>query len=247
MRRAVLYGEEHVELGPIVTAPVEPGAALAISRGRFPKSYGYTDPNEDVVAAVTGERSTLLICADGHNGLLASRVAVESVLVAFGDDPPPRLDDDEWLDLFADINTAVMQAAAGSRTPASRTVLLVALVADSIVSWGSLGDAALVVAEPGGRGRQLNKELARFVGYAMGPQTLSELVQRGDDQLEEGEWVALCSDGLSEFVTPQRPANVVPSALEGAGDAEAGALAIVTAALDAGAGDNVAVAVKQST
>ena len=242
MQRAILYGEEHVELGPIATHAVGDRVGLAITRGRWPKAYKYTDPNEDVVAAVAGPRATLLVCADGHNGGLASRVAVEAVLVALGADPPPRFDDAQWLELFADVNAQVMDAAAASHTPASRTVLLVALVADGSVSWGSLGDAALVLAHPGGAGRQVNRELARFVGYPMGPQTLSELVQRGEDELEAGEWVVLASDGLSEFVR-ERPARAVPRALEGAADAEAAALAVVNVACEAGAGDNVAVAV----
>ena len=56
------------------------------------------------------------------------------------------------------------------------------------------------------------------------------------------------ADGLSEFVAPMRPADVVPRVLalaarDADGSAESAALVLVETACSAGAGDNGAVAV----
>lgn len=244
--RAELWGAEHVELGHVASASPQRGAAIALTRGRFLKSYGYLDANEDAVAVVCGPRATLLACADGHNGVTASHVALRHALDAFGDDPPPELSDREWLDLFEAINEAVLAATAGSEQPGSRTVLLLALAAAGRVSWGSMGDAAAVLAAPGAsRGRQLNREEMRFVGYPMKRRALKSALQRGRVSLEADEWVVLVTDGLSEFVSPMRPADVVPRILATVppGDAEAAALRLVDTACAAGAGDNVGVAI----
>ena len=243
--RAVLWGVEHVELGEIVTSSTG-GAGLALSRGQFAKTYSYVDPNEDAVAAVEGPRATLLVAADGHNGATAAMRAVQFVLERFGGDPPPGLDKRGWADLFVDANDAVLAVTSiGSPQPSSRTVLLVALVAPRTVSFGSMGDAALVVARPGGeRGRQLNKEAARYVGYASTRKGIEGSVHRGEAALAPDEWVVLATDGLSEFINPMRPADVVPRVLARAGgDPEAAAAQLVEAACTAGAGDNVGIAV----
>lgn len=243
--RAVLWGVDHEELGEIVTSSTG-GAGVALSRGAFAKMYAYVDPNEDAVAVVEGPRATLLVAADGHNGATASMRATEFVLDRFGGDPPPSLDKREWADLFWAANDAVVQSvSAGSPQPSSRTVLLVALATARSVSWGSMGDAALVVARPGeDRGRQLNKEAARFAGYATSRKGLESSVHRGETALAPDEWVVAATDGLSEFISPMRPADVVPRVLARAGgDPEEAAALLVEAACSAGAGDNVGIAV----
>lgn len=242
--RAVLRGTDHVELGAIASLPAGT-AAVALSRGGYPKTYSYVDPNEDAVAAVSGQRATLLVATDGHNGATASMHALAVVLERLGDDPPPGLDKRGWVSLFAEVNDAVRRAtAAGSRQPASRTVLLVALVGGRRVSFGSMGDAALVVARPGDRrGRQLNREAARYVGYPATRRGLAASVHRGAAELAPDEWVVLATDGLSSFVRPMRPADVVPRVLSRAGaDPEEAASLLVEAACTAGAGDNVGIA-----
>lgn len=249
--RAALWGPDHVELGSVAVAEAGPRAAVALTRGRHLKSYSYLDPNEDVVAAVAGDRATLLVCADGHNGATAPVRAVEAVLAELGGDPPPELEGGRhpWPALFGRVNDAVRAAVADSEQPQSRTVLLVALVSPGRVSWGALGDAALVVCRPGERrSRQLNREAMRFVGYPMGQRVLRQLVSHGSDELGAGEWVVLVTDGLSEFIAPMRPAGMLPWVLaRAAGDGgltpAAAARAIVHAAGEAGAGDNVGVAV----
>ena len=245
--RATLWGIDHEELGPIASAAAGTGVGVAITRGRFPKRYRYEDPNEDAVAAVAGPRATLLVVADGHNGATASHVAVQALLNAIGGDPPDDFGDQEWLDLFAEVNYEVMAAKGiGAPHPASNTVLVAALASPGRLSWGAVGDSALVVARPGAdRGRQLNKEAMRFLGQPMSRRGVKGSVSRGTFSLEPDDWVALVTDGLSEFVAPLRPADVVPRVLSAAPDptAQAVAAALVEAACSAGAGDNVAAAV----
>lgn len=240
----VLWGTDHEELDEIATLAVGERAALANSRGRYPKAYRYEDPNEDTVAAVVGPRATLLVCADGHNGAYAPNTAVQEVLRAFGDDPPPETD---WVDLFGSVNDAVLDGKGiGSAQPASNTVLLVALVSPGRVSWGAIGDGALVVGRPGAqRARQLNREAMRFIGQPMNKRSLKNTVQRATTDIDADEWVVLVTDGLSEFVAPLRPADVVPRVLATLKPptAETAARALVDTAGSAGAGDNVAVAV----
>lgn len=249
--RAELWGTDHTELDRTASTAVPPRAAIAITRGRHPKAYRYLDANEDAVAAVQGPSgTTLLVCADGHNGATASHAAVGALLGAFGDDPPPGLDENGWLELFGRVNeTVIAGKAPGSPQAASNTVLLAALVHGDAISWAAIGDGAIVLARPGAqRGRQLNREAMRFIGYPMSKRQLKGTVQRGRSAIAEGEWVVLVTDGLSEFVAPLRPADVVPRVLglaarDGEQSPEAGARSVVEAACSAGAGDNVAVAV----
>lgn len=245
--RATLWGEDHEQLDRIASEAAGERAGVAITRGRYPKAYRYEDPNEDAVAAVAGPRATLLVCADGHNGLTASHTAVRTVLDAIGDDPPDAFSDDDWLELFGSVNDAVVAAKGiGSRHPASNTVLIAALASPGRLTFAAIGDAALVVGRPGAeRGRQLNREAMRFIGHPMNRRSLRSTVQRGTVSLEPSQWVVLVTDGLSEFVAPLRPADVVPRVLarSEAATAEAAAVALVDTACAAGAGDNVAAAV----
>lgn len=243
-----LWGTDHQELDSPASLAVGAHAAIAITRGRFKKVYRYVDANEDMVAAVAGPRATLLVCADGHNGATSAAVATREVLDALGDDPPPSFEDREWLALFGRVNEAVLaRKGVGSLQPASNTVLVVALVSPGQLSWAAIGDGAIVVGVPGAqRARQVNREAMRFVGYPMNKKSLKSTVQRGATRLEEGEWVVAVTDGLSEFVAPLRPADVVPRVLASVpapATAEAAALALIETACAAGAGDNVAVAV----
>lgn len=244
---AALWGTDHEELDQIATAAVGGKAAIANSRGRYPKAYRFEDPNEDSVAAVAGARSTLIVCADGHNGALAPNLSVREVLDAFGSDPPAELGDGEWLDVFHRVNEAVLsRKGIGSEQPASNTVLMVALVSPGRLSWAAIGDGAIVVARPGTqRARQVNREAMRFVGYPMNKRSLKSTVGRGTLSIDRDAWVVAVTDGLSEFVSPLRPADVVPRVLATVkpASAEAAARALVDTACSAGAGDNVAAAV----
>ena len=239
----VLWGTDHEELGSVATLAVGERAGIANTRGRYPKTYRYLDPNEDTVAAVAGPRATLLVCADGHHGRISSHAGVQAVLDAVGADPPAELDDGAWLDVFTAANDAIL--AAKEAQPASETVLMAALVSFGRLSFASIGDGALVACRPGAeRGRQLNRESMRFLGAQMNKRAMKNTVQRGTVDLDPDLWVVAITDGLSEFIAPMRPADVVPRvlALSREGTAEAAAVALVDTACSAGAGDNVAVA-----
>ncbi len=242
-----LWGTDHEELDEVASLSLGTRTALAITRGRFKKSYRYEDPNEDVVAAAVGPRATLLVCADGHNGSTASTVAVQEVLAALGADPPASLDDGDWLTLFGRVNDAVIaRKGVASQHPASNTVLLVGLASAGALDWAAIGDGAIVVGRPGSqRARQVNREAMRFVGYPMNKRALKNTLQRGCTAVEPEEWIVLITDGLSEFISPLRPADVIPRVLATLPEptALAGALALVETACAAGAGDNVAAAV----
>ena len=85
----------------------------------------------------------------------------------------------------------------------------------------------------------------RFIGQPMNKRSLKSNVQRSTTDLGPEDWVVLVTDGLSEFVAPLRPADVVPRVLATLNPptAETAARALVDTACSAGAGDNVAVAV----
>jgi len=244
MQRAVLWGHDHVELGVTASEAAGDGAGVAISRGGFAKLYSYVDPNEDVAAAVQGRDATLLVVADGHYGITAPRVAVETVLAQLGEDPPPALADPEWLELFDEVNRRILEATAAGEQRQSATVLVCALVRPGSVSWAAAGDGAVLKCAPGAaRGRQLNREAMRFMGHPMKPRALKQVVGRGNVALGADDWVVLASDGLSEFVIPERPSDVVPRLLfDALGQPESAARKIVDHACARGAGDNVAVA-----
>ena len=245
MPTAVLWGHDHVELGVTGSAAAGEGAGVAISRGGFAKLYRYVDPNEDIAVAVAGPRATLIAVADGHNGITAPRVAVEALLAAIGEDPPAQLGDKEWLALMGDVNEAILAATAGGDQPHSATALACALVSPGTISWAAAGDCALVASAPAAvRGRQLNKESMRFLGHPMKPRALKGVVGRGTVDRGPDEWVVALTDGFSEFVVPDRAADLVPRLVwDARGDAERAARLTVDHACARGAGDNVAVAV----
>jgi serine/threonine protein phosphatase PrpC len=238
--QAVLWGKDHVALDEVVAQSLGPRAAVAITRGRHRKAYRYTDPNEDAVVAVVGRRATLLVAADGHNGWTSTEAAVASVLDTLGADPPPAdLDDDELLEVFSRANDAILDVTEqpGSQHPDSRTTLVVALVAGSRLQWASFGDSAVYKAAPAGAVR-LSGGVHYFVGYPMPREGLDRGLKRGTEQLSEGDWVIVATDGFIDFAHP------FPTQLLAAGaEAEAVARGLVLAACDGGAGDNVAVAV----
>jgi len=79
MRTALLRGSEHTQLGAISTLAEGP-AAIALSRGGAPKTYSYTDPNEDACAFAYQDESSLVAVADGHWGSGGAARALERIL-----------------------------------------------------------------------------------------------------------------------------------------------------------------------
>lgn len=244
----VLRGPDHIDLDAVAVRELEASTAVALTRGRFAKRYHSVAPNEDVVAAVIGPRATLLVVADGHGGDVASVVAVDVVLGALGGDPPPAdLQDRAVVALYDRANRAVLDAARQHRPPQdSSTTLALALVARSDgggmrVQWASFGDSAVFLA------REVDVvDVARprmlFVGHPMSTYEVAGRLQRGVEDLPAPDpWVVLASDGFTNFV--RDPAGVVATGIERAASAKAVAAALVAAACEGGAGDNVAIAV----
>ena len=127
------------------------------------------------------------------------------------------------------------------RSANSRTVLLAATIGAGVVDWAVVGDAALVHVT-GGEGRQLNRERTEYLGSSSLSARLDDVLETGRHEALPGDVLVAVTDGLSQFVFPRRPAEVIARALEGTGGAEAQARAVVREALNAYAGDNVAVA-----
>lgn len=230
-----------MEYGAVAVVEVAPGVSLALTRGLHPKPYAWTDPNEDVVAAVVGPRATLLVVADAHNGALSAQVAVDAVLRELGDDPPPDLADRQLVELFDRVNRSVRLATRNgpSATGQSRTTLALALVSGGVVRWASMGDSAVYTADG-----ELTYGENHFVGWPMSQPYVDRALQRGRATIEPGRWVALVSDGFSNFAGPD-PGAVAVRAVAGAGaqaSASEAAQALIARAFDGGAGDNVAVA-----
>lgn len=241
--RAVLWGRDHQEYRDVAIEAAGDRAAVALTRGFYPKPYRWTDRNEDVAAVVVGERATLLVVADGHNGVPAPEIAVEAVLDRFGGDPPaPGVDDEELVDLVHEASTEILARTTSgpARHRQSRTTLLFAFAGGGEVQWAGLGDSALVVASAGG-GRELSRAAHRFVGYPMPRAAVKGLLDRGQARLHPDEWVVLVTDGFTNFVHPA-PHDVVARAVASASDPTAAARRLIERAGEGGAGDNVGVA-----
>jgi len=244
---ALLLGREHVDLAQIATEAVGANAAVALSKGRFAKVYHHIDPNEDCAAAVAGRRATLLAVADGHNGDIASEVAVSAVLEFWGYDPPAAdLDDELVVTTLTAINDAILRRTQddGSLAPDSRTTLVVAFVTATRVQWASFGDSGLYVAERRGV-RRLDTPSDFFAGYLMSAEEVELRSARGTWDLAGPSTVVAVTDGLMEF--SRDPEVAIAKALEESdeGPPVDAARAVVQEAFKAGAGDNVAVALSR--
>lgn len=244
-RCCVLWGDQHIEPGKIEVCSLGSGVALAISKGGAQKEYPHTDPNEDVVAAAIGERGTLLMCADGHNGFEASREAVTSVLEQVGDDPSPEdFDDASLVSLFYEAGEAVQRCtgAAGCRNRHSRATLTIAFLAPPALQWASMGDSSLFIVSDDDC-RLLGKHESLYVGWPMAPDHVSESLRRGRENLPPRSWIVVATDGLTEFVGYEASVEALRELVQEVAPAPGLAREIVKLAFDAGAGDNVAVAV----
>lgn len=240
----VLWGRQQLDYGRVAVAAPAPGVALALSRGLHPKTYQWVDPNEDVAAAVAGERATLLAVADGHNGLVAAETAIGAVVEALTDDPPPEPSDDELVRLFHHVNIAVQAETSrqdGQVRRASRTTLSLALVSGRRLCWAAFGDSPVLVAEAE-QGVELNPGGNAFLGVPLASHRVERLLLRGRGTLGGRAWVVVASDGLSNFTGPHH-AETAAGVLAKALDAQSAARALVERAFAGGAGDNVATAV----
>lgn len=234
-RVVALWGDEHERLGDIATVSLEPCAALALSRGRFPKAYDHVDPNEDAVMVAGGPSGWILAVADGHNGFDAARAALGTVALEAGalleagvGDPVAAV-----TALFELARQAVVLELDGLPPPrqASRTALSIALAAQDQLCAASLGDTIVVHV----RGRRPAE--VGVPGPFLGPAT--PLPEPRSVELRPGDRVLVASDGLLDFIGATWADRLVEACQ--AGDHLTAVRGLVMSAFAGGAGDNVAV------
>ena len=237
MTGTVLWGSEHQEYGEVVARGPSRRTGVALTRGRLPKPYAAVDANEDVVGAVQTDDATLLVVADGHNGEVASALAVDAVLQRFGDEVPTRLSDADLVGLFCDVDEAVVSGVAGDRggRSESRTTLSLAVVRGTSLRWAALGDSPVLV---GGLddASELTEGRHDFLGWPIPVHLMDRLLQRGHAEIPMGGWVAVCSDGFSNFRLAPSTAAAAQQVLADVSDARRAAKLLVEAANRAGAG-----------
>ena len=236
----VLWGPDHTILDKTAEVMVGGRVALALTRGRHRKRYAYTDPNEDVVAAVTDSNRLMLVVADGHHGKESSVVAVQALVDLARAGLPERVDSDRAVELFLRLNDKVVEEISSPLcpNPQSRTTLAVALLTGAQLSWASLGDSS-VFARHGELTIRLDQARRdRFLGERYSRRRMASSMSSGTVQLGAGDHVYVASDGYTDFA-----AN--PLAWRGADGAAPDEIARdgVQRAAEGGAGDNVAVGV----
>ena len=201
--KTVLRGRDHPQLGAKAVARVGSSLALAMSAGARAKALPLVDPNEDVGAVVRGSRADLLVVADGHFGREASELAVDHVLEAIGDDPPPTdLSDDELVTVFFDAGLNVQREISrpGCPHPDSRTTLALALVADDAVQWAALGDSCVVLATSDAGAARLDVPRSAYLGYDFAFADVAAALTRGRAAWNSGDCLVLATDGLVDAV-----------------------------------------------
>lgn len=246
-RNAVLRGRDHPRLGAQAAARIGSSLAVAMSAGAMAKEPPAVDPNEDAGAVVRGPRADLLVVADGHFGREASELAVDHVLEALGDEPPPAdLSDEELVAVFFEAGVTVQRETgrASCLHPDSRTTLALALVADDSVQWASLGDSCLVLATTDG-GDRLDVPRGAYLGYRFDFAEVAAALTRGRIAWNSGDCLVLATDGLVDAVGVNGLEVAAAVSGELGGDPDAGRMAerLLQLALDRRADDAVTVAV----
>lgn len=227
-----LRGRDYPTLGPLATAAFPDGGAIALSRGAYPKPYFHLDPNEDGALLLRDDRAALLCVVDGHNGVQASEVALETVLGRAADliASSPAQFETRVTELVLEVATAL----ASERR--SRSSLLLATLRGDRCLWASFGDCALFRSA---RRDVQNRENDLVLGRDLRARVLPPELWAGSLRCEPGERIALTSDGVPNFISdPERITGILRDA---SNDAVA-ATTLARTALEAGAGDNVAVA-----
>lgn len=231
-----------MDLGEIHTLAVNETTAMAISRGRFMKGYRCVDPNEDACLVTVGRAGTLMAVADGHGGFDAARAALQAIeqqapaLVADTIDRPQEVLEQ----LITTVAGHVRQTLEHQTFPRrhSGTALSVAIHTGRKVTYITAGDTTILCIR-GSKGITLGRT-SDFLTSRAHPTAAGTVVTR------PGELIVVSSDGLFDFLGRswrRRIAGIVTSAP----DPEAASAALIRAACDGGAGDNVAVAIHHIT
>ena len=232
----VIHGPDHVVPDAIGLASLGGVGAVATCVGRFPKAYASVDPNEDAALIAVGNHRVVAAVVDGHLGYEAARATIQAVeeeaALLLAAPVPAVVSGIQTVLAMAEDQIAAALAATTSDLAASRTAVTLAVVHADAVYVATIGDTAGVLA---GRGRRVKK--FRSENRYLGPQHGPVKVQRRHWQ--PGDLLVLASDGFVDY----GGRNALPGVVAATDTPEATARALVTAALDGGAGDNVTVAV----
>ena len=237
MRSGRLLGHAHQVHGAVAAVSEGP-AAITLSRGGAPKTYGHTDPNEDAVCFAFGEHGVLAAVADGHYGARGAERAIDWLLreraSAWTGADAGELDPDTWLEAGGDVLQAVhhdvlAQAREIGLAPAP-TTLSIALVRprEGLLLHASVGDSHIFVARQA-RGIHHANDVAwattgrrdcAFAGEQYdGGQLRPDQWVVGCEPLADARAVLLASDGLSEVrIGVEDPAAAAAAAVEHAAD-----------------------------
>jgi serine/threonine protein phosphatase PrpC len=212
MRTAFLRGQEHRRVGGLELKALGP-AAIALSRGGAPKTYSYTDPNEDCVAFAIGDGGQLIVAADGHHGELGSEAAVQVILDEFSAEwtaaSAPTCDEATWRELGMDAllraNKAILEVAGRNQLPPAPTTFVLALIRpeDDLLLSLSVGDSHLFAVDRESANelgtRDPSWKFTPFLGYEEAQRPLMEKYSTiGVRDLTDLRAIVLATDGLSE-------------------------------------------------
>ena len=264
-----VFGRDHQEPGSIFCDTWDD------SNIAFGTSPGITSkPNEDALGVAVVNPEIVLAIADGHWGREASELAVAKAVSLLGADSRPSKDSETRARLFAlyeQINTELFQqatSAPGASTPETTLIVCHVKAAASgiYLYWSSFGDSYLFLLRHGEL-RQLNSlnpfwlgylsklsenantktipmrfltEEARYVGVATGLET-------GIEELEQGDIVFLCTDGLvgSDYEPDPAILAELGQVLNSGGYLKTKVESMLGAALRRGERDNISCVVAQ--
>ncbi len=236
VRTVTLLGSDYPTLGEVATASLAPAAGLALSRGRYPKSYAHLDPNEDAAFAAWGSQGSLALVADGHNGFDA---ALAAVLAARQLAEEALAESHDLATVLARLGGRIAAGVARklSASPEDRRRSRTALTAVLLLPGGGAtlqaGDTvALRIRD--GRAQQLTKPRP-FIGHSG-----AALETRGV-RTRAGDRLVLASDGIVDYIGRDWTAAV--GRLAASGSPEQAGRALVEAAMAGGAGDHLATVV----
>ena len=236
----MLRGRDHLHLGAVDTIS-EGSTALAITLGGAPKTYSYTDPNEDAAAFAFGSGAVLLAVADGHHGFEASEVLLEHLIAhpapqwTERDGTSPETWERHVLAALCDANAEILRERLRSERGASRTTVSLALVRpdEPRLLYASIGDSHLFLVRP-----DKTIDLAHYASFephylGSGEETLESLGRKsrvGVEAVLDARAIVLATDGLSERgVGVEDPEAMIQQAVEAAGTAPPALRALETA------------------
>jgi serine/threonine protein phosphatase PrpC len=207
MRRGVLRGREHTELGA-VAALAEGRCAIALSRGGFRKGYHHRDPNEDVAGFALGREGTLVAVADGHGGCDAAELAVTALLERFAEGwTGSAVLAGAWPEqarrALAILHAELVERGSGGGNPEARTTLAFALArpGEDLLALASVGDSHVFVADASGARDLAHRggERPVYLGSpSLEPENLVARAVLGAGPLAGAQAIVLATDGLSE-------------------------------------------------